>query len=97
MATFIRDHRERFKWFVHRIANGGCARDVAHQQEAWSLLQRFDALADFPLALALEQLRLCDSTTSFGQKLGASGDSVLLWDFREAMQTYRQNTQGNRS
>lgn len=97
VATFVRNNRRALRWFVQRLANGGCARDASHQQDAWALLERFNDLADLPLALALEKLGFCDSTTSFGQTLGASGDSVALWGFRMAMQKYRQNMRKNRS
>ena len=88
VATFVRDNRKALQWFVQRLANGAAARDASHQEAAWQLLQQFDALADFPLALALQKLGLCDSTTSFGRDFGAGSNSVLLWKFREVMKKF---------
>lgn len=88
VATFVRDNRRALQWFVQRLANGAAARDASHQEAAWQLLQQFDALADFALALELQKIGLCDSTTSFGRDFGAGSNSVLLWGFRRVMEKY---------
>jgi len=90
VATFVRDNRRALRWFVQRLANGAAARDASHQGAAWQLLQQFDALADLPLALELQKIGLCDSTTSFSRNFGAGSNSVLLWGFREAMKKYEE-------
>jgi len=82
-ATFVRDNRAALKRFVHLIASGNHTRCVSHQEAAWSLLQKFDTLDDYSLALELKKLGLCDSTTSFGAEMGSF--RYLLFEFREVM------------
>jgi len=89
-ATFVRNNRDALRRFVDLLANGGYARDTCHQEAALALLQRFDVLDDYALALELKTLGLCESTKSFGRAL--SSFRYLLFKFRKVMQKYEKAT-----
>lgn len=89
VVQFIRIEEIWLRGFVKCLAHSEAARSREHQEQAIALLNVFDTLSDFDLALELRKLGLCDSTTTFGCKL-TKGQCVLLQKFRRVMHNYEK-------
>jgi len=88
IALFVRDNRIALEKFVQLMAGGGYARSQDEQMKAWGLLAKIKSLSDFELALELEKLGLCESTESFGRKIGSF--RYALFGFRDVMKKWRE-------
>ncbi len=91
----IRMHRGALREVVQLIANGGYARNDAHREQAWNLLQRFGDLSETALAEELIALGLNESTRSFGRELGSY--RYVLFAFRRAVQRWQRNGNGKQN